>query len=83
MLRTLRARLILSHILPLLIALPLMGVVLIYVVETRVLLVNLTRQLNVQAVLVAELAREYPDVWRDPAQAEALVDRVGPLSPAS
>jgi two-component system sensor histidine kinase BaeS len=82
MVKSLRGRLILSHILPLLIALPLMGIVLIYVVETRVLLVNLTRQLNAQAVLVAELAREYPGVWRDPDQAGALVDRVGPLFPA-
>jgi two-component system sensor histidine kinase BaeS len=82
MVKTLRGRLIVSHILPLLIALPLMGIVLIYVVETRVLLVNLTRQLNAQAVLVAELAREYPGVWRNPEQAGALVDRVGPLFPA-
>ena len=42
MVKTLRGRLIVSHILPLLIALPLMGIVLIYVVETRVMLVNLT-----------------------------------------
>jgi two-component system sensor histidine kinase BaeS len=80
MISTLRGRLIFSHILPLLIALPLMGIVLIYVLETRVLLVSLTRQLHAQAMLVAELAHEYPDVWHDPAQAGALVDRVGGLS---
>jgi two-component system sensor histidine kinase BaeS len=80
--RTLRGRLIVSHVLPLLIALPLMGILLIYAVGTRVVLANLTRQLSAQAILVAELAREYPDVYRDPLQATALTDRVGPLSPA-
>jgi two-component system sensor histidine kinase BaeS len=82
MLRTLRGRLIVSHVLPLLLALPLLGIVLVYVLETRVLLVNLARQLSAQGVLVAELAREYPGVWQDPAQARLLVDRVGPLFPA-
>ena len=82
MFRTLRGRLIVSHMLPLLIVLPLMAVALAYVVETRVLAANLTRQLNAQAVLVTELAREYPDLWRDPSQAGVLVDRVGPLFPA-
>jgi hypothetical protein len=42
MLRTLRRRLILSHVLPLLTIIPLMGIALTYVLETQVLLLNLT-----------------------------------------
>jgi two-component system sensor histidine kinase BaeS len=82
MLRSLRSQLILSHVLPLLIVLPIMGLVLVYVLETRVLLVNLARQLNGQAVLVAELTRESPGIWTDSTQAGEFVARVGPLFPA-
>ena len=45
MFRTLRARSILSHLLPLLIVLPLIGLALTYVVETQVLLQNLSTEL--------------------------------------
>lgn len=54
--RTLRTRLILSHLLPLLLILPLLGLALIYVLETRVLLPALTAEMVRQAELVAALA---------------------------
>ena len=38
---SLRFRLVLSHILPLLVMIPLMGIALVYVIETRVLLPQL------------------------------------------
>ncbi len=79
MLRTLRGRFILSHMLPLLIIIPTMGVVLIYVLETQVLLVNLSTELADQAILVAELAMTQPDLWDNPAQAQAFVTRVSSL----
>jgi hypothetical protein len=41
MVNTLRHRLILSHVLPLIIIIPVLGVVLIYVLETQVLLPSL------------------------------------------
>ena len=81
MLSTLRARLIVSHVLPLLIIIPLVGLALVYVLETRVLLPSLARQLTAQAVLVAELTRAQPEVWQDPAAAAGFVDRTGSLFP--
>ncbi len=69
MLRSLRARLVLSHVALLLITVPLMGVALVYVLETGVVLANLSRQITGQAVLVAEMAREHPEIWDDVAAA--------------
>jgi two-component system sensor histidine kinase BaeS len=74
MLNTLRQRLILSHVLPLLIVIPVMGIALIYVLETRVLLRNLATELRGHAALVAELARDQPGIWTNSQQANAFVD---------
>ncbi|HBY93724.1 MAG TPA: hypothetical protein DEP84_07100 [Chloroflexi bacterium] len=82
MLRTLRNRLIASHVFLLLITIAVTGIALVYVLETQVLLVNLAKQLAGQAVLVAEIAREEPAVWSDSAQAQTFVNRVAPLFPA-
>lgn len=78
MLDTLRQRFILSHVLPLLILIPIMGIALIYVLETQVVLANLSGELTGQAVLLAELAVDQPGLWDDPVQAQAFVDRIRP-----
>ena len=75
--RTLTGRLILSHILPLLIVIPAAGLALDYVLETRFLRVNLAKELAAEAALVAELALDHPEIWGDPAAAQALVNRAG------
>jgi two-component system sensor histidine kinase BaeS len=75
---TLRTRLILSHLLPTLIIIPLMGIALVYVLETQVLLVSLANELEGQAVLVAEMANEQAGIWHNPAQAGAFVSRMSP-----
>lgn len=81
MLKTLRQRLILSHILPLLVIVPIMGIALIYTLETKVLLPDLARELTGQAQLVGELAGDRPDIWHNQVQAEAFVrDMNGHLS---
>ncbi len=73
MLKTLRGRLILSHILPLLVIVPLMGIALIYMLETQVLLPNLSNELVGQALLVAEITNDRADIWHNPAQAQTFV----------
>jgi two-component system sensor histidine kinase BaeS len=77
MLRTLRARFVLSHVLPLAIIIPVMGLALIYVLETQVLLPVLSRELEGQALLAAKIADGRPDIWHDPEQAQAFVTEVG------
>lgn len=73
--RSLRSRLILSHTLPMLLITSLMGIVLIFVLETQVILVNLSTQLVGQATLIADIARDYPHIWTNPTQAQAFVRR--------
>jgi len=77
MFRSLRGRFVLSHMLPLVVVIPLIGIALVYVLETQVMLDNLSIELMGQAVIVAEIAGTRTDIWADPAQARlfvALVD---------
>jgi len=76
MLNTLRRRLIVSHVLPLLEIIPLIGIALVYVLETQVLLPNLAAEVNDQAYLAAQLASYQPAIWNDSAQAQAFIDRL-------
>ncbi len=76
--RRLRTRLILSHVVPLLVVLPIIGVLLTYLLETQVLLAGLSNELERQALLVAELADNYPLIWSDPVQAQGFTARVDP-----
>jgi two-component system, OmpR family, sensor histidine kinase BaeS len=78
MFKTLRGRFILSHALPLLVIVPLMGIVLIYVLETRVVLANLASELQGQAVLLADRVAEQPAIWSDPAQARTFLAHISP-----
>lgn len=72
---SLRTRLILSHILPLLVIVPLVGIVLIYILETQVLLTNLSNELIRQGTLTADLASDHPDIWLDRDSARLFVTR--------
>ena len=78
MLNTLRRRLTVSHILPLLVIIPLMGIALVYVLETQVLLPTLSNDLRGQAALVVEITNEHTDIWHESARAQAFVARVAP-----
>ena len=78
MFRTLRGWFVASHILPLLVLVPLMGIVLVYVLETQVLLEALSGELMGQAVLIAELLSDRPEVWLDPTGAQAYIARIDP-----
>ena len=72
---TLRSRLILSHILPTLIIVPLLGILLIYILETQILLTSLSNELTRQANLTAEIARDQLGIWQNSQQARIFVTR--------
>lgn len=74
--RTLRTRFILSHVLPLLLVIPLMGLVLTYALETHVFLPDLTDEMVREAELIAILAHDRPDIWQSTEQAERFVDLI-------
>jgi two-component system sensor histidine kinase BaeS len=78
MLRSLRNRLILSHILPALIIIPLMGAAMVYVLETRLLLPMVYRDLARDATLMAEITRNQPVIWQNSQVAQLLVNGVSP-----
>jgi two-component system sensor histidine kinase BaeS len=78
MFHSLRNRLILSHILPALLIIPLMGAAMVYVLETRILLPMVYRSLAKDASLMAEITRNEPVFWQDSEEAQALVDVVSP-----
>src|SRR5512147_784633 len=78
MLRSLRNRLILSHILPALLIIPLMGAAMVYVLETRLLLPATYRNLAKEARLMGEITRNQPIFWQNREAAQALVKGVSP-----
>jgi two-component system sensor histidine kinase BaeS len=74
---SLRTRLIISHLLPLIILVLVVGVALTYLMQTQVLLVERSNELELQAYLVAEAASQNPLIWYDDYQAEAFTTRIG------
>jgi signal transduction histidine kinase len=78
MFRSLRNRLILSHILPALLIIPLMGAAMVYVLETRLLLPVVYKDLAADAALMAEITRNQPIFWQNSQAARALVNGVTP-----
>jgi len=71
--RSLRTRFIISHLLPLLIIIPLAGFAFFYILETQVLLNNLERNLTEEATLISTEAVGQSGIWEDPAEAQAFL----------
>ena len=71
--RTLRGQLVLSHILPFLLVLPLITIALLYLVETQVLLANLSQRATERATLIGEAIQRQVEVLGSPAEAQAFV----------
>lgn len=74
--RSLRSQLIISHVAPFLLILPLVSLVLLYLIEAQILLTDLNSDLQERAALIAEAIRERPEVFRSPAAAEDFVAEV-------
>jgi two-component system sensor histidine kinase BaeS len=76
MFRTLRGRFVLSHTLPMLFIVLFIGLVLGYLLETHIIVDNLSQEMRGQAVLAAALMAPHVEVWGDPAEREAIIDLV-------
>lgn len=76
MFRSLRQRLIWSQFLPLLLVLPLMGILLVYSLEGQVLIPQLAKNLVGDARLLAEISSAEFELWGDPVLFENLLSRV-------
>ncbi len=71
-----RGRLLLSHILPVLVLVPLVGLALSYLLEFRLIIPTLANEMIDQGRMVARLVQDNPQVWRDYTQAQGLVDSI-------
>ena len=78
MIRTLRARLMLNILLPILIIVPMVAWVLAYLLQTQVFVAGIANELIRQAVLVADMTTIQMEIWRDPNQAQIFVTRISP-----
>ncbi|MRS03288.1 hypothetical protein EG832_08715, partial [bacterium] len=76
--RSLRFRLILSHILPVIITVPLIGLAITYLLQTQILLDALIREARNQAVLLVEYTSQQVYLWYSPDNARAFVTRISP-----
>lgn len=76
--RSLRLRLILTHILPLVVTVPLIGLVLVRILQTQILLSNLQREIQAQAVMLVEVATQQVNIWYSAKDAQLFVNRVSP-----
>ena len=76
MFRTLRQRLVWSQILPLLVALPLMGLMLAYTLEEQIIIPQLAKNLVGNARLLAEITSAEYELWGDPLLFRKLISRV-------
>ena len=72
--RTLRSRLILSHVLPLLLIIPLLGLILLYLLETQLFLQTLTSEMKQQADLIVALTAHRDHLWEESEQAQQFLD---------
>jgi two-component system sensor histidine kinase BaeS len=69
----LRLRLLAGHILPVFLLIPLVGLALIYLIETRVFIPALASELIDQGLLIGRLAENTPQVWLNPNYAQAFL----------
>ncbi|MCP4358289.1 MAG: HAMP domain-containing histidine kinase [Chloroflexi bacterium] len=77
--QSLRSRFIFTHILPTLLVVPLATVGLLYLIETQLLLNDLSADVAAQAGLIGELLAENSAVWQDGEQAQTFVVRVSEI----
>jgi len=76
--KSLRTRLLITHILPVIVAVPLMALALIYILQTQILLANLSNELRAQAVLLVEITSQQAKIWYSSGDAQAFVTRISP-----
>ncbi len=77
--RTLRGRFILSHILPILLVAPLVGLALAYLLETQVMLTDMSEDITEKSTLIANAVANQPNILQDANAAEAFAADVGLL----
>ena len=73
---TLRSRLILSHVVPLLLIIPLLGLILLYLLETQLFLVTLRSEMKQQADLIVALTAHRSQLWQESVEAQQFINEL-------
>ncbi len=73
MFRSLRGQLTLSHIIPSIIIIPLMGIALVYILGNRFFVPNLVNQLADDALVISEIARQQTLLFQDTELAQQVL----------
>jgi two-component system, OmpR family, sensor histidine kinase BaeS len=76
--RTLRSRLIVSHLLPVLLVIPLVVAAIYYIVQSQILIASVRSELTTQATLLAQLAYSDPRVFTDTTRARSFIEGISP-----
>lgn len=76
MLRSLRFRLALSHTIPVLLFVALLGTLLLYQLERTYFLDSLANELAGQGAIIASFMRDEPQIWVDPGLAQFAVEQL-------
>jgi signal transduction histidine kinase len=71
-----RSRLLTSFILPMFVLIPIIGLVLIYLLEYQVFLPALTKEMTAEGKILALEFQENPATWSNPAAAQTFIDRL-------
>lgn len=74
--QSLRTRLALSHTLPVLVFVALLGFTLLYRLERAYFLDTLATELAGQGAIIASFTREEPQLWRNPALAQYALEQI-------
>ncbi len=82
MFRSLRFRLILNNIIPVLVILPVVGLIIGNLLHTQLVLANIAGELTRQGVLVADYAAARSDIFNDIESAQDFVSHISPNVPA-
>lgn len=72
--KSLRSRLLISHITPLVVLIPLLLIIIVSVLQSQNLLVKLSEQLTDQAEVLAVLVEDRPEIWSSSLAAQSFVD---------
>ena len=76
MFRSLRTRLALSHTIPVLLFVALLGTTLLYQLERNYFLDNLAAELAAQGAIIASFMREEPQLWSNPDLAQFAIEQL-------
>ena len=71
---SLRSRLLMSHIIPLMVLIPLLIIIIVSVLQSQDLLVKLSNQLTEQAQVLAVLVEDRPELWGSSIEAQSFVE---------